>query len=405
MTQATSTDEQKQLSTWPALILCVVGVLALGCGGNDGEGGAADDGSDAEDGAPDAGGGGDGDGADSDGKCPLASDFDYVMEPEPLGGGGPIYEMSSDGEKLFFTTIDSLYSVPIEGGRATRLHQGGDGTNVVHHWLRADDVVVNSDFDALYSISKSDGTATALPAFKTVPDSLVTIQAELSGDGLVARNQVTFSDGDPPQITFFSHDLATGAEQELWVTDLTEDGDFVVDGDFIYSTHDQDEGATTIFRIPIAGGEGEALALEPVLSYEMFLMGSKDGQLLVSGLPNGDLKEVSVLRVPGGGGPFDTISVDEPLYLGGGTADAAQGGVVLSHVADYYWLADGSDAAMRFASVYQRGITNHAHAVVGGNLYVNVFSEQGECNAIVRYPLPAERRAARSPRRPAAADR
>jgi hypothetical protein len=394
-------EERSTVKRAAWVLVCTGAVSALGCSGGTSEelgsrhgpdGGTGGTETEHEGaGTPDGGGG-----LTADCANPLTAErvLDFDALPLPPGRDSPIYELSSDGDSLYFVTIDTLFSLPRAGGAPRELFRD-EGTVGMDHFLRADDIVTYSS-GVLRSQPRSGAAPTELPEFTLLPRRFLTgdLLAELVGPTFVAKAERVAFD-EPVTSTFFTHELETGAETVLW-TGALQGGRFVLDASFLYTTREIRDASdalqsTDLVRIALAGGEPEVLAVEPALARDIIPIRVVDDQLFVFAKEVGSLG-FELARLPVSGGRLELLG--ESSGLGFTFPDTVSqrlpGGLLISaNAADIHWLADGSTEAVRFVCLpFQQRYTMHAHIVVDGQLYLNVFDGDEERNAIVRIPMP-----------------
>jgi hypothetical protein len=350
------------------------------------------------------GGGSDGsdDSDGSDGCVHLTDpDTDFLLEPSELpqtvSVPSPVMAMSTDADAIYFSTLNSLYRLPLQGGSVRNLYEVELATTYMQHWPLDENVIALSR-DGLSSVPKNGGDVTSLEAFDD--DKLRPNTGVLVGELLIGKAMKGGVLDEPEEVTYFSHDVSTGMQTVLLETDRGFEGRLVVAGDDIYTTDDtggagaigEDTLESTLYRIPLAGGEATELSITPEMPRHFVALAATDSDLILLSRNQGGAS-FELASIPIAGGPITMLakSGDTTFGISQVVAQRTTGGVVVKTVSGFYWIADGANEAIPFGCI-NRGSGNqytvHSFTVKDDTVYVGVYDADAGNNGIVPIALP-----------------
>jgi hypothetical protein len=374
-------------------------------GGDEAQGGATD-----QAGEPSQAGEAGNDGASSptggsggaDGCLHLADpETEFLLAPSELPQMGsapsPVMAMSTDEDAIYFSTLNSLYSLPLAGGSVRNLYEVKLATSYLQHWPLNENVVALSN-QSLVSVPKAGGDETLLTAFGA--DELRPTGAVLVGEQLIAKDVTGGVLDEPEQVTYFSHDLASGTQTVLLETDRGAEGRLVVADDDVYTSDDTGGGGaigedtllSTLYRFPLAGGEATEIDVTPAVARHFVVLAATASDLVLLSRNAGGLS-FELASVPLAGGALTSLakSGDTTFGISQVLAQRTTGGVVVKTVSGLYWIADGESEAIPFGCInYGPGnqYTLHSLTVKGDTVYVGVYDGDAGKNGIAAIPLP-----------------
>jgi hypothetical protein len=325
----------------------------------------------------------------------------FLLAPSELPQMGsvpsPVMAMSTDADSVYFSTLNSLYRLPLEGGSVHNLYEVELATSYMQHWPLNENVVALSR-DGLVSAPKAGGDVALLEAFDD--DKLRPATAVLMGESLIAKATSGGALDEPEEVTYFSHDLSSGMQTVLLETDRGLEGRLVVAGEDLFTTDDtgeagaigEDSLVSTLYRIPLAGGEATEISITPEMPRQFVVLAATDGELVLLSRNMGALS-FELASVPLAGGPMTMLakSGDTTFGISQVLAERTTGGVVVKTVSGFYWIADGASEALKFGCI-DRGPGNkytlHSFTVKDDTVYVGAYDGDTGKNAIVPIALP-----------------
>lgn len=350
------------------------GTLLNGCGDSDDGGGGDGDG--------DGSGGATGNPGDGDG-C-IRGDSEAALFPWQNLEDSLIYRMGVDESHVYFSTVDRIYRVPIDGGEPEELW-APELAVTVPFWVRDDHLLVYHA-SHLHSLPKSGGDPVELGRLDPGPQiSLVgSIAFEVVGDVAFGKSEDDDFSGDEvvTTVTYFQVDLSDASQTTLSTIEALGDGRPIGANETgIYFADAAASGTfQTIYRVDAEGGDPAEIPLDYEVDGLSVLGASEDHVFL---LDTSNLSSAKVLSLPAEGG--------EPTDLFEGSALLAP---VVHHALDpnglSYVLAldtaygiseDGQDASELFC------VQQDAHAFAVSETHAFVAIYDGTDSTIVKIPL------------------
>lgn len=363
-----------ELTIFPQILVFVAGLAGAvslnGCGDSDDGGGG------------EGGGGATGNLGDRDG-C-IQGDSEAALFPWHNLEDSLIYRVGVDESHVYFSTVDRIYRVPIDGGDPEELW-APELAVTLPFWVRDDHLLVYHA-SHLHSLSKSGDDPLELGRLDPVPEiSLIgSITLDVVGDVAFGKGEDDDYSGDEvvTTVTYFEVDLSDVSQTTLSSVEQLGDGrPIAANEDGIYFADAASSGTgQTIYRVPVEGGDPAEIPFDYEVDGISVLGASRDHVFL---LDTSNLSSAKVLSLPADGG--------EPTELFEGSALLAP---VVHHALDpngaSYVLAldtaygisdDRQDASELFC------VQSDAHAFAVSETHAFVAIYNGTNSTILKIPL------------------
>jgi hypothetical protein len=298
------------------------------------------------------------------------------MPPTSINGvEGPMKTFGMSDGNFFFTStaLDSsapLYRVPASGGTPALVR-----SDVINFWDDGSSLILELE-NGLARLPSSGAEPSPLPGTKFLLAS-----AELTEGTLVIPSV------DNQTETIVAHDVESGAEKTLFSvpTEKFSTGNVTILDGHVYTLAGADGEPAQLMWAPIDGGAPKELKLDMTLDDLEIVAAGQDDRLLVMGTVSGDvwsrLYWVSVndgkLQV------IDGLELPAAFPFISGVASSKTGVAVIA-ASGIYWLATGGTEA-KLAGC---GNFHYGAAVDDSYVYTDAYQNEGEKNAIYRFPIP-----------------
>ncbi|MDB4944177.1 MAG: hypothetical protein JWP97_3711 [Labilithrix sp.] len=315
--------------------------------------------------------------------CLDPTTFDYVVPLHKEGDSNFLtYQATADESHVFISTLSAVYALD-PGTRALNVLYAPPNAVVPHHYLRKDDVVVNSG-SKLWAVPKTGGAPVPLPDFTKLPNGSLagTQEVVIDGDTLYALEV-----GDSG--TVYKHDLTTGAETDLGAEPRSKTSSIRMGADAIYSYYANDESdnaPTTLWKVAKTGGAITPIPITGAPSPVNYPLGVNGNDLFVLSV-DAEHFVAHVLRVPTGGGAAVDLGTTTYVltFKGQSFVVPAQGGTVLRLLNDLFWIPEGA-AAMTSLGCFPDDYAPLGVAANGKKAFVGIGNDQG--GGMIALPLP-----------------
>ena len=327
------------------------------------------------------------------GACDVPSSATILLPPTNLSKS-PVYDMTADGGTLFFTTVDTLWS--LSSGPPARVYPPADSMDkplVPTFWLRPSDVVLATDSRTIIVVPRAGGAATSTRQLPFQASGALDGRKDLilDGDGVTLYGKSEeggFGSGQPRTSSFHRFNLETGSSADLLSGAMVGYGKTVVrSGAFLYTAGGTGDPAdittpNTLNRVPLAGGAAEPLPLATQLRFNV--AGADDSHLFLAGapLPAGSGMG-GVYRVPLAGGTPELLIEAAVLFNLNVDVVSLPTRILIRVGYNYYKLAHGGGMpALLFTAARNTGCSAHALAAAGNDVFASVY-ESSPRNVII----------------------
>lgn len=248
-----------------------------------------------------------------------------VVAPE-FEHDGLLRRMIADDTHVFIGGVYEVYAAPRSGGPAARVYppEGASGRSIYPaFWVREGKLLVGAG-DEIFALPKLGGEVEetiSLPfPFTTNFDGSPDAFLDVDGRTLFAKKDPIVMDGGTPDITYYSYDLETGDSRTILEgTEIGYRQLMAKSGDYLYTTHSPDRDITStgpdeLYRIPVAGGAPEKLAVEG--EWRMELVGADEAHLYLHAYelpPDPVGRPAGLHRIPLDGGKPEKLVVTHPV--------------------------------------------------------------------------------------------
>jgi hypothetical protein len=369
------THRFRDLTRRLGVMTAALGLSAMGCGSDDSGGGGGGGAAAA------AGSGGSGGGGGTTSGC-------FTPESSglfPSGGVGDnvIFQTAVDGDWVYFSTVDTLYRVSVEGGAPEELYHY-DLAVLVVFWVRDDHLLIKQG-RKLLSMPKSGGATTQVGELTWLPEVSLAGEVDMVVVGDIAfgkQEEQDITGVDPTVVTYFALDLNTYASTELLTVNDLGDNEAIAanaSGIFVADVDPATGGDfETLFRIPASGGPAEPLTTSTSTARWAAIGAVASGVILLE-IPDG-IADTRVLRAP---------------ITGGAPEELLTSGLLLVPVVDY--IDRGSFGYLRALDTFYRVPTgaapeeafcvvpdSHSFAVSDSHAFVGVLGAEAD---MLKVPL------------------